>query len=587
MVVLRIFWITCLIFLSPFILWAQDVKVTADVDQNNEMIENHPLKVTIMVTHDASLKVDPASFRLEGAPIKVDFISDTTVSSAANLIISIYQYEMKGQPQGLHALPPISVNVGGNTYQSISNTYVIMQASTSPGSQGTSTPQSTPTPQSSPSSQSGLAESTLQFEAFAEGNMPLYPGQRARLVYRFLFSGSIELTKEYLPMLDPKGLRKIGDTVVKDYNQGLLSVHDISQEIEADKPGEFSFGPSIVEGKSYVEDQYGNRIYSKTILHAEAPAVIIIVKAMPGNEKPASYNGAIGKFSFTVSLASPSEVNVGDKMTLSIDISGQGVLENVPLPDICCQPGFSGLFKLNDLPPVGQIQGTTKHFLVDLRPLSSEIKEIPSIEFSFFDPATKKYTVLHSPSIPIKVNPLEGGTPSREEIKTVSKSTEANKEAIPQPQLNTKPSLNEIEGIYVLHRSNLRNKPFGTWWVLFLVPLSIAFLWYQDKLRIYLLKKRSLHKPESSAELFAKALQTPRESSLFYHLLYRAFFMRLVERKELDNLEIAPEDLPVAGEPGKVRELLLDIEERRFSGKGGFEEDMLPRVEYLFRQLNT
>src|SRR5262249_46630630 len=153
-------------------------------------------------------------------------------------------------------------------------------------------------------------------------------------------------------------------------------------------------------------------------------------------------------------------LNVGDKVVLSIEIGGKGQLATVPLPELCCQPGFSGVFKLSDLPPKEQSKGpTTKQFVAELRLLSQSIKEIPPVEFAFFDPENKSYNTLHSKPIPIEIAAL----PAPEKIPP--------KQA-PQPPIDTTAAHGDVEhklapidilGIKQLKIADLENHLFGTW----------------------------------------------------------------------------------------------------------------------------
>ena len=177
--------------------------------------------------------------------------------------------------------------------------------------------------------------------------------------------------------------------------------------MEAVKPGSYKFDRANIQGYVYRNDPFGGHIYLQPMLSAETPPMTITVLPFPEKGKPASFNGAIGPFSnFSAALLSSSSISVGDKIVLKIEISGQGQAANAPLPDLCCQPGFSGVFQLSDLPPVEKVSGNKKTFTVEMRPLIADIKSLPPIEFSYFIPASKTYGVLHSQAIPIAVKSL-------------------------------------------------------------------------------------------------------------------------------------------------------------------------------------
>lgn len=242
-------------------------------------------------------------------------------------------------------------------------------------------------------------KTVFHLEATYKGPSPLYPGQRGILIYRIYFNTSIELTLSKLPFLEAKGFQKIGDIRIRETEKEGLSLQEIEQEIEAVSPGTFHLGPSIIEGNK----QNG----TKETLRSEAPELALVVAPFPKENRPISFNGAVGTFSLKSNLISPSEVILGDKIQMIIEITGKGNLSNIRLPNLLCQPGFSGLFSLNDLPPAGDVEENSKRFVVELRPRSLLIEEIPSIQFSYFDPIKKSYYILHSPPIPIKVRQIK------------------------------------------------------------------------------------------------------------------------------------------------------------------------------------
>ncbi len=380
----------------------ENVQVSANVNEYQTLAPNLPFKVTVMVTHNAKDAVDEKSFKLDAKPLVVEKVQDQLIGTGE--VISIYQFQMAGTTQGLHLLPIVSVKVGKNTYQSIQTTYVVnANAPAQPALPAAAPPPPSPTPTPAPAQPAGqpaqpaavqLANApTLALEQAIEGPQPLYPGSRARFIYRYVFSGEIQTTKEVLPLLDAEGFLKVGKAEQTEYNRGDKSIYEVSQIVQAIKPGDYKFGPAIVEAKAKIPTNlYGGYQYASNTLHAETPPIAVSVQPFPTQSKPASFTGAVGKYDFQVKLLSPQEVIIGDKIKLEVDITGQdsSVMENIQLPDLCCQPGMSGLFLLSDLPPVGTVSGNTKRFEVEMRPLSTAAKEIPSLEFSYFDPVAGK-----------------------------------------------------------------------------------------------------------------------------------------------------------------------------------------------------
>ena len=73
--------------------------------------------------------------------------------------------------------------------------------------------------------------------------------------------------------------------------------------------------------------------YQQVPVTLEAKAQTITVKPLPTANKPASFNGAVGRYTMQAK-ASPLEVTVGDPVTLNIQISGQGAIDSLNLPKL-------------------------------------------------------------------------------------------------------------------------------------------------------------------------------------------------------------------------------------------------------------
>ena len=160
--------------------------------------------------------------------------------------------------------------------------------------------------------------------------------------------------------------------------------------------------------------------YQQVPVNLEAKAQTITVKPLPAANRPASFNGAVGRYTMQAK-ASPLEVTEGDPVTLNIQISGQGAIDSLNLPKLDW-PGFKSYEpsvttqKNNPLGLLG-----TRTFEQVVIPENDTITEVPRIEFSFFDPVAGQYRVLAKGPMPLKVNPADkpvapvvGGNTSQE-----------------------------------------------------------------------------------------------------------------------------------------------------------------------------
>jgi hypothetical protein len=121
-----------------------------------------------------------------------------------------------------------------------------------------------------------------------------------------------------------------------------------------------------------------------------------------------NFNGAVGDYTMNVT-AGPTNVAVGDPITVRVQISGRGALDALTLPD---QPAWRD-FKaypptqnLKTTDPLG-IEGT-KTFEQIVTPQNTDVHELPAFSFSFFDPGAKTYRTLTQPPVRLAVH--SGGT---------------------------------------------------------------------------------------------------------------------------------------------------------------------------------
>ena len=145
---------------------------------------------------------------------------------------------------------------------------------------------------------------------------------------------------------------------------------------------------------------------------------------LPAENVPANFNGAIGDYTLTVT-AGPTNVAVGDPITVRVQISGRGALDALTLPD---QPAWRD-FKtypptqnLKTTDPLG-IEGV-KTFEQIVTPQNTDVRELPAFSFSFFNPDTKTYRTLRQPPVQLAVH--AGGT-------TPAPMIAASKTPSPQP----------------------------------------------------------------------------------------------------------------------------------------------------------
>jgi hypothetical protein len=145
----------------------------------------------------------------------------------------------------------------------------------------------------------------------------------------------------------------------------------------------------------------GRKAVYKTFVARSQP-VVLTALPLPGEGKPPNFAGWVGRFQVEAS-ASPTELSVGDPVTLSISVTGSEYLENLELPKLTNDPEIERDFKVPEEMAAGVVRGTVKQFTQTLRPKNAEVKAIPPIKIPLFDPDNGRYDIAQSEPIPLSV----------------------------------------------------------------------------------------------------------------------------------------------------------------------------------------
>ncbi len=153
--------------------------------------------------------------------------------------------------------------------------------------------------------------------------------------------------------------------------------------------------PKIVEEKKQMGGMsFSSRTVKQESIEAETatPPLNITVKSLPVEGKPEGFSGMVGNYSFKAEF-DRTELKVGEAMTLSISIKGDGLPGSIADPKL---PDFSDF---RSVPPENNISKkisgskvvTSKNIKVFLYPKKKGEFTIPEIKYSWFNPAKKKY----------------------------------------------------------------------------------------------------------------------------------------------------------------------------------------------------
>lgn len=319
--------------------------------------------------------------------------------------------------------------------------------------------------------------------------------------------------------------------------------------------------PVIVKKKKTgndIFDEFFNDSFfgrSETIQYeARSNTLKIEVDPLPSSNVPASFNGAVGNFNFKVELDKNRAVT-NESLTLRMTVSGSGNIKLLKLPELQLPAGFEKYEpKVYDNVNKGSVISGQKIVEYLIVPRTPGEKEIPPIEFSYFNPSTKRYVTDKSQLFKISVikgegqyEPLAGGY-SKEDVKLLSEDIRF---------INTSDfDLERKQEISLI-------KPW--FWISFAVPLIALFTALgiqkrQNKIygNVQLMKYQKAERAAKLRLKTAKRALDANQVSNFYSELSLALYGYLEDKLGIQKsdftLELALEKL----NQGKVAQELID-----------------------------
>ena len=322
------------------------------------------------------------------------------------------------------------------------------------------------------------------------------------------------------------------------------------------------------------------------------------VSPLPAANVPASFNGAIGSFNLTMQ-ASPTTLAVGDPLTIRVQIAGSGELDALQLPPTTVWREFK------TYPPTSKVQLTdqlglqgVKNFELVALPENAEVKELAPLEFTFFDPDQRAYRTLYTSKFPLTVRPA---VVSAQQPTIVTLATNQTSDAPPPPppaqdivHIKTRP------GTLALARPPLVEQP------LFLALQSVPLLAWLTLLIRRRHAENLANNPRRQRALQtdaliklglreARQLAAQNETQKFFAAIFRLLQEQIGERLDLPGTAITEEVIEARLRPrGASDELLKTLHElfracnqARYAPQGTRETmaALLPRVETALADL--
>jgi hypothetical protein len=173
--------------------------------------------------------------------------------------------------------------------------------------------------------------------------------------------------------------------------------------------------------------------YSRVSVQSEP--VELEVLPLPEAGKPPQFYGLVGRYTISAS-ATPTQVNVGDPITLTIRIGGSPYLKPVQWPELTQVPELADNFKIPSERASPVIEKGEKVFTQTIRANSDRVAQVPAIPLVYFDPQKGEYVAARTDPIKLEVAPtrvltnadVEGtaSAPVNREVEAIRKGISAN-----------------------------------------------------------------------------------------------------------------------------------------------------------------
>lgn len=401
-------------------------EVTVDASLSHlSFPQDKAARLTILVTGTSNSadiempRVDNLRLQNRGTSSQISVVNATISSSIS------HNYLVHAMIAGTYTIPPIKVTVAGESYYTKPLTFQVSAA----GQQ--------------PSGYSGGTEPTaaeIAFIRISEKSADHYPGEIVPITIKAYFTQAYRAEIDSLPTIKGDGVvmsslldkpQQTEESVngrmyhVLTWETSLSGIkvgaHPISFFLEASllipqqRRSLSPFGNSLFDDPFFggsLDSFFGG--HQRKPIVSVSPEIVFNVMPLPSDNQPANFTGAIGDFDLNVS-ATPVDAEIGEPMTLTMEISGFGNFDRVEAPVFPESPEWKVYSPSSSFSEQNKHYSGTKIFEQAVVARTGAVDEIPPLSFSYFDPRQKRYVTKTSDAIAINIKkpdtPVAGSSP--------------------------------------------------------------------------------------------------------------------------------------------------------------------------------
>lgn len=394
-------------------LYAQEVQVSLDADQ---VIVGIPTVLTVVATgFEESPTPEIGDFTIQGRnrdTVQIDFMGVEPMVSRQTSIVNgrrsdstfvryAYRYRMVAEKEGNFQVPSIQVTQGNVSATSAPGTFRVTEAPTS-------------------------SEMAIALELPEES---VWVGQTIPLNVDLFIQRDLADLNIVVPLFDLFPVQAAQADGVTQQHQlstknGVLTLPVLQDVIEKDgqgytrirmmaettltQSGKITVQPARVLANMVVGQQRGFMGFSQNryqLFQAKDQVRVLDVRPLPLKNRPDSFSGAVGESFSIQARANKTVVAVGEPIPIELEIRGKGTLDGLQLPDFLALGLDPKQVETPSQTPLGIINDDgAKVFSFSIRLKDSGVREIPALDFAYFDPIEGRYQHAYTQPIALSVS---------------------------------------------------------------------------------------------------------------------------------------------------------------------------------------
>jgi len=398
--------IVLFIFLSQHVL-AQELSFKTVVSKNR-LGSNERLRITFSINKQGADNFTPPNFKnfkLLAGPMQSTNFSYTNGKKSFE---QSYTYTIQPIKKGVFTIPSASIEYDGNVIKTNTIKITVTGAVEIP---------------KDPNDPSYVASQNVHLIAEISNGSP-YVGESISIVYKLyvdVSNVSVRNTRELeAPSFNGFWNQNINvnqwEPKMSDF-RGKPHRYVIVKKavLIPQKSGKLTIDPMSIEASVGVPigrtDLWGNRMSKNTNLTVTTGRRIVNVKALPTENKPSNFSGAVGNLNFSVT-SSKAQLEANESAQIKVEVSGKGNLKLIDLPGIETPNGlekYEPEHKESIRTNLSGLNGKVYDQYTVVPQYKGKYK-IPSVSFSYFNLKEKAYKTITTK--PIFINAPHGATPS-------------------------------------------------------------------------------------------------------------------------------------------------------------------------------